>query len=135
MLIGIAFGFFLERAGFGSSRKLTGVFYFKDMSVIKVMFTAVMTAAIGLSFLLSFGLISLNSIYLMPTVYGAHIVGGLIFGIGFVMGGWCPGTAAAGLAGGKLDALIFLIGAVIGSAIFNEIFAIIKPLCLFRIDM
>jgi thiosulfate/3-mercaptopyruvate sulfurtransferase len=128
LLIGIAFGFFLERAGFGSSRKLTGVFYFKDMAVIKVMFTAVMTAALGLSFLLSLGLISLDSIYLMPTVYGAHIVGGLIFGIGFVMGGWCPGTAAAGLAGGKLDALISLIGAVIGSALFNEIFAIVKPL-------
>jgi len=128
LLIGIAFGFFLERAGFGSSRKLTGVFYLKDMAVITVMFTAVMTAVIGLSFLLSFGLISLDSIYLMPTVYGAHIVGGLIFGIGFVMGGWCPGTAAAGLAGGKLDALIFLIGAVIGSALFNEIFATVKPL-------
>jgi len=128
LLIGIAFGFFLERAGFGSSRKLTGVFYFKDMAVIKVMFTAVMTAAIGLSFFLAFGLISLDGIYLMPTVYGAHIVGGLIFGIGFVMGGWCPGTAAAGLAGGKLDALIFLIGAVIGSAIFNEVFTVIKPL-------
>ena len=128
LLIGIAFGFFLERAGFGSSRKLTGVFYFRDMAVIKVMFTAVMTASLGLSFLLSFGLISLDSIYLMPTVYGAHIVGGLIFGIGFVMGGWCPGTAAAGIAGGKLDALIFVIGAVIGSAFFNEIFAIVKPL-------
>ena len=128
LLVGIAFGFFLERAGFGSSRRLTGVFYFKDMAVIKVMFTAVMTAVLGLSFLLSLGLISLDSIYLMPTVYGAHIVGGLIFGIGFVMGGWCPGTAAAGLAGGKLDALIFLIGALIGSALFNEIFAIVKPL-------
>jgi thiosulfate/3-mercaptopyruvate sulfurtransferase len=128
LLVGIAFGFFLERAGFGSSRKLTGVFYFKDMAVIKVMFTAVMTAVLGLSFLLSFGLISLDSVYLMPTVYGAHIVGGLIFGIGFVMGGWCPGTAAAGVAGGKVDALIFLIGAVIGSALFNEIFGIIKPL-------
>ena len=128
LLIGIAFGFFLERAGFGSSRKLTGVFYLKDMTVIKVMFTAVMTAGIGLSFFLLFGLVSLDSIYLMPTVYGAHIVGGLIFGVGFVMGGWCPGTAAAGIAGGKLDALIFLIGAVIGSAIFNETFAIVKPL-------
>jgi len=128
LLIGIAFGFFLERAGFGSSRKLTGVFYLRDMAVIKVMFTAVMTAAIGLSFLLSLGLISLDSIYLMPTVYGAHVVGGLIFGTGFVMGGWCPGTAAAGLAGGKIDALIFLVGAVIGSALFNEIFVIVKPL-------
>ena len=128
MLIGIAFGFFLERAGFSSSKKLSGVFYFKDMAVIKVMFTAVITAAIGLSCFISFGLISIDSIYLMPTVYGAYIVGGLIFGVGFVMGGWCPGTAAAGTACGKFDAMVFLLGTIIGSAIFNESFALIKPL-------
>jgi 3-mercaptopyruvate sulfurtransferase SseA/uncharacterized membrane protein YedE/YeeE len=127
-LIGMAFGFFLERAGFGSSKKLTGVFYFTDMSVIKVMFTAVITAALGLTCCVVLGWVSLDGIYLMPTVYGAYVVGGLIFGIGFVMGGWCPGTAAAGLASGKLDALIFLFGAVIGSALFNEMFGLIKPL-------
>ena len=128
LLIGIAFGFFLERAGFGSSRKLTGVFYFKDMDVIKVMFTAVITAALGLTCCIVMGWITIESIYLMPTVYGAYVVGGLIFGVGFVMGGWCPGTAAAGLASGKMDALIFLFGAVIGSALFNEMFGLIKPL-------
>lgn len=128
LLIGIAFGFFLERAGFGSSRRLAGVFYFKDMAVIKVMFTAVITAALGLTVCIVLGWIALESIYLMPTVYGAYVVGGLIFGVGFVMGGWCPGTAAAGLASGKIDALIFLLGAVIGSALFNEMFSLIKPL-------
>jgi 3-mercaptopyruvate sulfurtransferase SseA/uncharacterized membrane protein YedE/YeeE len=127
LLIGIAFGFFLEQSGFGSSRKLTGVFYLKDMAVIKVMLTAVMTALLGLVICISLGWVALDSIYLMPTIYGAYIVGGLIFGIGFVMGGWCPGTAAAGLAGGRIDALIFLIGAVLGSALFNETFALIKP--------
>ncbi|MHC4432878.1 MAG: DUF6691 family protein [Planctomycetota bacterium] len=128
LLIGMAFGFFLERAGFGSSRKLTGVFYFSDMSVIKVMFSAVITAALGLTCCVVLGLISLEGVYLMPTVYGAYVVGGLIFGVGFVMGGWCPGTAAAGLASGKLDALVFLVGAVVGSALFNEMFGLIKPL-------
>lgn len=128
LLIGIAFGFFLERAGFGSSRKLTGVFYLKDMAVIKVMFTAVMTALMGLSIFVYLDWITLDAVYLMPTIYGAYIAGGLLFGIGFVMGGWCPGTAAAGLASGKLDALVFLIGAVIGSSLFNETFALIKPL-------
>lgn len=128
LLIGMAFGFFLERAGFGSSRKLTGVFYFKDMAVIKVMFTAVITAALGLTCCVVLGWVSLDGIYLMPTVYGAYVVGGLIFGVGFVMGGWCPGTAAAGLASGKLDALIFIVGAVVGSALFNEMFGLLKPL-------
>jgi thiosulfate/3-mercaptopyruvate sulfurtransferase len=128
LLIGIAFGFFLERAGFGSSRKLTGVFYFKDMSVIKVMFTAVITAVLGLTCCVVLGIVSIEGIYLMPTVYGAYTVGGLIFGVGFVMGGWCPGTAAAGVASGKIDALIFLAGAIAGSALFNEMFGLIKPL-------
>ncbi len=128
LLIGIAFGFFLERAGFGSSRKLSGVFYFEDMTVIKVMFTAVITAALGLAGCIVLGWVSIEGIYLMPTVYGAYVVGGLIFGVGFVMGGWCPGTAAAGAASGKMDALIFLLGAVIGSALFNEMFTVIRPL-------
>lgn len=128
LLIGMAFGFFLERAGFGSSRKLTGVFYFRDMTVIKVMFTAVITSALGLTCCIVLGWITIEGIYLMPTVYGAYIVGGLIFGVGFVMGGWCPGTAATGVASGKIDALIFLLGAVIGSALFNEMFGLIKPL-------
>ena len=128
LLIGMAFGFFLERAGFGSSRKLTGVFYFKDMTVIKVMFTAVITAALGLASCVVLGIVSMEGVYLMPTVYGAYIVGGLIFGVGFVMGGWCPGTAAAGVASGKMDALIFLAGAIVGSALFNEMFGLIKPL-------
>ncbi|MBC8218370.1 MAG: YeeE/YedE family protein [Planctomycetes bacterium] len=128
LLIGVAFGFFLERAGFGSSRKLAGVFYFSDMSVIKVMFTAVVTALLGLSICVACGWVSMDAIYLMPTVYGAHIIGGLIFGVGFVMGGWCPGTAAAGLASGKMDAFVFLCGAVAGSALFNETFAFVGPL-------
>ena len=62
----------------------------------------------------------------MPSIYGAQIVGGLIFGVGFVMGGWCPGTAAVGLASGRLDALVFLAGAGIGSVLFNEMFGLLK---------
>lgn len=128
LLIGILFGFLLERAGFGSSRKLAGVFYLKDMTVIKVMFTAVIVAMLGLVFLLRGGWLTIDHVYFLPTTYGAQIVGGLLFGVGFVVGGWCPGTAAAGLAEGKLDALIFLIGAVLGSIGFNEFFGLIKPL-------
>ena len=64
----------------------------------------------------------------MPSIYGAQIVGGLIFGVGFVMGAWCPGTAAVGLASGRLDALVFLAGAAIGSVFFNEMFGMLKGL-------
>jgi thiosulfate/3-mercaptopyruvate sulfurtransferase len=128
LIIGVLFGVALEQAGFGSSRKLTGVFYFEDMAVIKVMFSALITAMLGLAYFQAAGLIGPDELYFMPTVYGAQIIGGLIFGVGFVMGGWCPGTAAVGLASGKLDALVFFGGAVLGSIGFNELFPVIKPL-------
>ena len=128
LIIGVLFGVALEQAGFGSSRKLTGVFYFEDMAVIKVMFSALITAMLGLAYFRAAGLIGPDELYFMPTVYGAQIIGGLIFGVGFVMGGWCPGTAAVGLASGKLDALIFLGGAMLGSIGFNELFPVIQPL-------
>ena len=122
LVVGLAFGFVLERAGFGSSRRLAGIFYFRDMTVLKVMFTAAITAMLGLSFVVGMGWISLDGIYNMPTVYGAQIVGGLLFGVGFVMSGWCPGTAAVGTASGKLDGLVFLGGTVLGAILFNETF-------------
>jgi thiosulfate/3-mercaptopyruvate sulfurtransferase len=126
--IGVGFGFALERAGFSSSRRLAGVFYFTDMAVLKVMFTALITAMLGLSYLVALGWVQLENIFLMPTIYGAEIVGGLLFGVGFVMGGWCPGTAAAGLAAGRMDALVFLVGAIGGSVLFNELFPVVGPL-------
>ncbi len=125
LVIGLAFGFALERAGFGSARKLAGIFYLRDMTVLKVMFTAVITAMLGLGFLAGLGWIDLPSqINLLETQYAAQILGGLIFGVGFVLGGWCPGTAAVGIASGKLDALVFLGGAVLGSIGFNETYGL-----------
>lgn len=118
LLIGLLFGFWLERAGFGSSRRLTDIFYLRDFAVLKVMFTAIVTAAAGLSALAGLDLVDLSTIYVPETVLGAQIVGGLVFGVGFVVGGWCPGTAAVGTASGKLDALLFLVGAGAGSLAF-----------------
>ncbi len=128
LLLGGGFGFALERAGFGSSRRLAGVFYLADMAVVKVMFSAMVTAALGLSCCVAFGWITLERIFLMPTIYAAQIVGGLLFGVGFAMGAWCPGTAAAGLAAGRIDALVFLLGSVGGSILFNEAFPLLGGL-------
>ena len=131
LLIGFFFGLALERAGFGSSRRLAGIFYFKDMAVFKVMFTALVTAMLGLGLLTRLGYIDPSTqIYHMPTYYGAYIVAGLLFGVGFVMAGWCPGTAAVGLASGKIDAAVFLGGAILGSIFYNEVFPLIKPLAV-----
>lgn len=128
LAVGFFFGWFLEKAGFGSSRKLTGIFYFRDMAVLKVMFTAVVTALVGYRYLLVMGWIEQDAIYMLDTYWGAQVVGGLLFGVGFVMGGWCPGTAFVGLASAKWDALVFLAGAGIGSILFNELFELIRPL-------
>jgi thiosulfate/3-mercaptopyruvate sulfurtransferase len=83
---------------------------------------------LGLQYAAGTGLINEQQLFFMPSIFGAQIVGGLIFGVGFVMGAWCPGTAAVGLASGRLDALVFLAGAGIGSVLFNEMFGPLKNL-------
>ena len=128
LAIGFLFGTVLEQAGFGSSRRLAGIFYFRDMSVLKVMFTAIIVAMIGLSALRNLGMLQAEAIYILPTVFGPQIIGGLIFGIGFVMSGWCPGTGAVGLASGRGDALVFLLGAGLGSILFNELYGMLEPI-------
>lgn len=128
LFLGFGFGFALEQAGFGSSRRLAGIFYFRDMTVLRVMFTAMVTAMLGLQTALALGVVRADQLYFLPTVYGAQLVGGLLFGVGFVLSSWCPGTAAVGLASGRLDALVFLVGAALGSILFNEVYAIVSPL-------
>jgi len=132
VLIGFFFGVALERAGLASSRKIAAIFYFRDMTVLKVMLTAITTAAIGLAYLFRLGWLDPASIYFPETVYGAQIVGGLLLGIGMVTGGWCPGTATAGLGSGRIDALLFLAGVAGGSVLFNETFEWVKPLYEYR---
>jgi len=97
VLIGIGFGFFLEKAGFGSARKLVAVFYLYDMAVVKVMFTAIVTAMAGLFVLSAAGSLDLAELYVEPSNYTAAILGGLVFGAGFVIGGYCPGTFIGGI--------------------------------------
>ncbi|MDY6953666.1 MAG: DUF6691 family protein [Thermodesulfobacteriota bacterium] len=107
---------------------MSGIFYFRDMAVLKVMFTAVVVAMLGISYAKAFGLVTTENVYFLPTIYASQILGGLVFGIGFVMSGWCPGTGAVGLASGKIDALVFLLGAVGGSILYNEVYPILAPI-------
>lgn len=127
-VIGYFFGFFLEKAGFGSSRKLTGIFYLRDMAVLKVMFTGVVTALVGYRYFVALGWIDPANIFPLDTYWQSQIVGGLLFGVGFVMGGWCPGTAFVGLASAKWDALVFLGGAGLGTILFNEVYPLVRGL-------
>lgn len=119
-IIGISFGFWLERAGFGASTKLAAQFYFKDMTVLKVMFTAIVTAMVGLLFLSLFGWIDLGLIYINPTYLWPQIVGGLILGVGFIVGGYCPGTAVVGCSTGRIDGYFYIGGVLFGMVVFGE---------------
>jgi uncharacterized protein len=118
-LIGIAFGFVLESSGFSSSRKLAGVFYGYDMVVLKVFFTGAITAMLGLLFFSLFGWVDLNLVFVNPTYLTSAIVGGVIMGMGFIMGGYCPGTSFCGASIGKIDAMVFIIGLFLGVSIFG----------------
>jgi len=120
VLLGLGFGFCLERAGFGGARKLTAVFYFFDMSVVKVMFTAIVTAMAGLYALSAAGMIAISDLYIEPTAYSAQLLGGLIFGAGFIIGGYCPGTSIAAIATGKKDGLVFALGMLAGVMAYAE---------------
>jgi uncharacterized protein len=117
-IIGIGFGFVLEQSGFSSSRKLAGVFYGYDAVVLKVFFTAAITAMLGLLFFSLFGWIDLNLVYVNPTYLTSAIVGGMIMGAGFIIGGYCPGTSFCGASIGKIDAVVFIGGLFIGIMIF-----------------
>ncbi len=119
-IIGIGFGFVLESSGFSSSRKLAGVFYGYDTVVLKVFFTAAITAMLGLLFFSLFGWIDLDLVYVNPTYLYSAIGGGVIMGVGFIMGGYCPGTSFCGASIGKIDAFVFIGGLFLGVLIFAE---------------
>ncbi|MCF3972612.1 DUF6691 family protein [Paracoccus salsus] len=118
LLAGVLFGYFLEAAGFGSPRKLTAQFRLQDWAVFKVMFTAVIVAATGLWLLDVFGVFGPDKIYVPTSFFWAIALGGLLIGAGFAIGGYCPGTSVAGLASGRLDALVFMVGMVLGVWVF-----------------
>jgi hypothetical protein len=117
LLIGIGFGFSLEQAGFSSSRKLVGMFYGYDTTVIKVFFTAAIVALVGSQFLSFFGLLNLNQVFVNEFYVYASIVGGI-----------CPGTGLSALSIGKIDALFYVLGGLAGAFLFAETYPRIQNL-------
>ena len=120
LFIGIAFGFILEQAGFSTSKKLVGLFYGYDFTVLRVFFTAGVTAMLGVVALGHFGLLDISIIYINPTFLWSALIGGIIMGLGFVVGGFCPGTSFCAAAIGKIDAMVFIVGSFLGILIFAE---------------
>ena len=114
LLIGIAFGWALEQAGLADAPKLAGQFYGRDFTVLKVMFSAIVTAMLGLFWLGQLGISDLTAIYVPDTYLLPQIAGGLIFGAGFVLAGLCPGTSCVAAATGRGDGLAVMLGLFAG---------------------
>ncbi len=120
LLIGVGFGAVLEMSGFGDSRKLAAQFYFKDMTVLKVMFTAIVVAMVLIFAFSSLGLLEFNRVYVNPTYLVPGIIGGIIMGFGFIIGGFCPGTSIVALSTLKVDGFFFAGGVAVGAFLFGE---------------
>jgi len=126
ILIGVAFGIIFVKAGFSTSAHIAPVFYFKNVMVAQVMVSAIVTTSTLIFIGVLLGYIDYSKIYIPTTYLWPYFVGGLLFGIGMVMSGWCPGTAVSGVATGKIDALIFLLGVMAGMYFYFDIYDAIK---------
>jgi rhodanese-related sulfurtransferase len=119
-VIGFAFGYTLEMAGFGDSRKLAAQFYFKELTVLKVMFTAIVVAMTLLFGAVGLGLLDFSHVWVNPTYLASGLVGGLIMGVGFIIGGFCPTTSLASASTGRIDGMLFMLGGFVGAFLFGE---------------
>ena len=126
VVVGLFFGFFLERGGLGNPHKLTGVFYLTDFAVPKAMFTAILVAATGLCLLSDLKVLDMSRVWIIPTFFWPQLAGGALFGLGYLISGYCPGTAVAGLASGRMDALITMAGIGSGTLLFSILYPLLE---------
>ncbi|RME28978.1 MAG: sulfurtransferase [Deltaproteobacteria bacterium] len=127
ILIGMGFGIALEASGFGDSRKIAGQFYFRENTVMKVMFTAIVVCMLLLHLFAALGIIDLELVFINPTYLWPGIVGGLLMGVGFIIGGYCPGTSVVSMATGKVDGALFFLGIGTGAWLFGETVPLWEP--------
>ena len=120
LAIGFAFGFILESAGFGDARRLAAQFYFSELRVLKVMFTAIIVAMTLIFLSTALGLLDYDEVWVNPTYLWPGIVGGLIMGVGFIIGGYCPGTSLVRMATLKVDGIFFVLGVITGVLAFGD---------------
>jgi uncharacterized protein len=128
LLLGVAFGWFLERGGMGDARRIAAQFYLTDLALLKVMFAAIVTAGAGAFWLARVGWLDLGRVYVPETFLLPQIAGGLVFGAGFVIGGLCPGTSCVAAATGRLDGLAVVAGMMLGILGYGVAFPTIEAL-------
>ncbi len=126
LVIGFGFGMVMESSGFSTARKIVGVFYGYDFTTLRVFFTASITAMVGLLYFNYMGWVDLSMIYFPPTYVNAAILGSVLMGLGFVIGGFCPGTGIVAFGIGKLDGLVFVIGLYLGIFVFSEAYPYVE---------
>jgi uncharacterized protein len=114
---GVVFGFLLQKGGVARYEVLMGQFFLTDFTIMKVMLSAICVGMLGIFSLRAFGLVELH---IKPTRYAANIIGGLIFGVGLGLLGYCPGTGVAALGQGNLDAIAGILGLMAGSYLYAE---------------
>lgn len=123
LITGIAFGVLLQRAEVIRFDRQIGALLLKDMTIVKFMLTTILVGMVGVYLLVDLGLAKLS---LKPLILGGNVLGGLIFGIGWALLGYCPGTAAAALGEGRVDALAGMAGMLVGAAVFAEAYPALK---------
>ncbi len=118
LVFGMIFGFLLQKGGVAKYHVLMGQLLLVDFTVVKVMLSAVVTGALGIHLMHKAGLVELH---IKPTRYASNLIGGLLFGIGFALSAYCPGTGAAALGQGNYDAIAMMVGMIAGSYLFAEL--------------
>ncbi len=128
LVIGFLFGYLLEHVGFGDARNIVAVFYFEDMRIFRVMFTAAITALILNFFAYYLGILDINLVHMVELNIGGLIAGGIIVGVGIILGGYCPGTALVAAATRKIDGMVFILGLLTGLFFYAELSSFFTPL-------
>ncbi len=127
LVTGILFGFFLQKAEVLRYDRQLGALRLMDMTIVKFMFTTVLVGMVGIYLLRDLGLVSLN---VKSTVLGANIIGGLLFGLGWGLLGYCPGTAAGALGEGRWDAFWGIVGMLVGGGLYAEAYPVMQKTVL-----
>lgn len=127
LITGIMFGFCLQKGGVLRYDKQLGALRLMDMTIIKFMLTTVLVSMVGVYLLRDLGIAKLS---VKSTVLGGNIIGGLLFGLGWGMLGYCPGTSAGALGEGRWDALWGIFGMLFGAAIYAEVYPLVKKTIL-----
>lgn len=123
LITGILFGFLLQKGEVLRFEKQVGFMLLKDMTIIKFMSSAVLVGMVGIYAFSNAGIIALS---LKTTHVAAIVVGGLLFGVGWAIAGYCPGTSVGALAEGRIHAAWAILGMLVGAAIYAEAYPLME---------